>query len=141
MNYRETDFAEALADAGEQVDVVLDIVGRPYLAGNLKVLGYGGRLVMVGVLGGARAEIDLRALLRKRLTVTGSTLRPRPDEEKAGIARELRDRVWPLLEQDRFAPRIQATYAMADAPRAHELLEANQAMGKLVLNITESGNE
>ena len=140
FNYRESDFAQSLADKGEKIDVVLDIVGRPYLAGNLKVLNYGGRLVMVGVLGGARAEIDLRTLLRKRLTVTGSTLRPRPDAEKAAIARELRDQVWPLLEAGRFGPRIQQTFTMSEASKAHELLEANQAMGKVVLTVSDSAS-
>ena len=86
FNYRNSDFAGELTATGNGVDVVLDIVGRPYMAGNLKVLNQGGRLVMVGVLGGAKAEVDLRVMLRKHLTIMGSTLRPRSDKEKADIA-------------------------------------------------------
>jgi putative PIG3 family NAD(P)H quinone oxidoreductase len=135
VNYREEDFAEVLrsitADRG--VDVILDIVGANYLDANLKTLAIDGRLVVIGVLGGARGELDLRRMLTKRLTITASTLRARSPQEKGRIAQALRHRVWPWLEARAVAPVIQQTMPLEEAASAHALLEANEAMGKIVL--------
>lgn len=137
INYRTGQFAAVIRDAtqGRGVDVILDMVGAPYLNDNLKLLREDGRLVYIGALGGARAEINLGLVFVKRLTLTGSTLRNRSVAEKGRIARALRQQVWPLLEQGQVAPVIQAVLPLADAAEAHRRLEADQAMGKLVLQV------
>jgi len=135
VNYRNENFHDVIKEAtgGHGVDVILDIVGGRYLADNIRLLATDGRLVVIGVLGGGKAEINLGQVLIKRLTVTGSTLRNRIPAVKGQIASALRAQVWPKLESGKIAPVIQATFPLAEASRAHELLEANQAMGKLVL--------
>jgi putative PIG3 family NAD(P)H quinone oxidoreductase len=137
INYRTEKFAEVIraATQGRGVDVILDMVGGPYLNDNLKLLREDGRLVYIGALGGARAEINLGLVFVKRLTLTGSTLRNRSPEEKGRIARALREQVWPLLEQRKVAPVIQAVLPLGEAAEAHRRLEAEQAMGKLVLQV------
>ena len=137
INYREDDFvaaAKALT-AGRGVDVILDMVGGDYTPRNLACLAVEGRLVQIAVQRGARAELDLLAVMQKRLTITGSTLRPRPVAEKAAIARALHERVWPWLESGRVRPVIHATFPLAQAAEAHRLMESGRHVGKIVLTV------
>lgn len=133
VNYRNTSFAEALREVVDGVDVILDIVGGRYLADNLKLLREDGRLVVIAVLGGAKAELNLATVMTRRLHITGSTLRARSPEEKGRIASAIRAEAWPLLESRTVVPVIQQVFPLVDAAKAHELLEANAAMGKCVL--------
>ena len=137
INYRDTDFVAAVRDAtaGRGVDVILDIVGGDYLPRNIELLALDGRLVQIGTLGGAKAQINMVPVLQRRLTITGSTLRPRSVAEKGAIARALRDRVWPLLESGTVAPLVHATFPLRAAADAHRLMEAGTHIGKLVLII------
>jgi NADPH:quinone reductase len=141
INYRTSDFAEEVQQhtSGRGADVVLDIVGGPYLERNLATLAVGGRLVIIGLMRGARAEVSLLPVLQRRLTITGSTLRPRTVEQKGAIARALRQHVWPLLEQGRVRPVIHATFPLAKAADAHRALEAGEPVGKLVLTVEDRG--
>jgi putative PIG3 family NAD(P)H quinone oxidoreductase len=140
INYRDTDFVAALREltAGRGVDVILDIVGGEYVVRNLDSLAVDGRLVQIAVIGGAKAQINLVPILQRRLTITGSTLRPRPVAEKAAIARALREHVWPLLESGVVAPVIFATYPFRDAAAAHRVMESNAHIGKLVLVVGQT---
>lgn len=135
INYRSQDFVEAIRDttSGRGVDVILDIVGGEYLPRNIDCLAMHGRLVQIGLIGGARAQIDLRPILQRRLTLTGSTLRPRSAEEKGGIARELETHVWPLLEAGTVRPVISKTFPLEQASEAHRALESGEVVGKVVL--------
>jgi putative PIG3 family NAD(P)H quinone oxidoreductase len=135
INYRATDFAAAIHDftAGRGVDVILDIVGGAYLQRNLESLALNGRLVQIGLIGGARAELNLTAVLQKRLTITGSTLRARRIDEKGAIARRLEEHVWPLLASGVVAPVIDARLPLREAAEAHRRLEAGSVVGKIVL--------
>jgi NADPH:quinone reductase len=135
INHRTEDFVERVRSetAGRGVDVVLDIIGGDYLPRNIDVLAMDGRLVQVGTMGGARAQINLAPVLQRRLTVTGSTLRPRTPDQKGAIARELEAHVWPLLAEGRVAPAVHRTFPLSDAAAAHRLLEAGEVIGKLVL--------
>lgn len=137
IDYRRDDFAERIRDftSGRGVDVVLDMVGGPYLQRNLDSLAPGGRLALIAVQGGHRAEVSLLPVLLKRLTLTGSTLRPRPLAEKAGLAAAIRSRVWPLLEAGQVKPVIQARFPLDEATEAHALLDSGQHTGKLVLEV------
>ena len=137
VNYREADFLDVIKEQtnGRGVDIIFDIVGGNYLEQNIKLLATEGRLVVIGILGGARGTLNLGLVMTKRLTVTGSTLRARPPEAKGEIATALREHAWPLLESGAIKPVIQKTFALADAARAHELIEANDTAGKLVLII------
>ena len=139
VNYRKEKFPDVLLQATNKrgVDVILDIVGGPYLADNIRLLREDGRLIYIGALGGAKAEINLGQVFVKRLTLTGSTLRNRPIEEKGRIARALQESVWPLLEQRAIVPVIQHVLPLASAVEAHRILEANDAMGKVVLRMTD----
>ncbi len=137
INYRTEDFVERLRalTATQGVDSVLDIVGGDYLTRNVACLRLHGRLVQVGLIGGAKSQIDLRPLLNNRLTVTGSTLRPRTVEEKGAIARELEEHVWPLLERGEVRPIVHTTLPLAQASEAHRLLESGDVIGKVVLTV------
>ncbi|WP_236195324.1 NAD(P)H-quinone oxidoreductase [Pseudomonas glycinae] len=138
INYREQEFAAVIAEktAGQGVNVILDIMGGSYLNGNISALGMDGRLVMIGFLGGARAnDIDLLAILGKRAVVTGSLLRARTSAEKAAIADQLREHVWPALAAGRCLPIIDKVYPLADAAKAHAHMEAGDHIGKIVLKI------
>ena len=137
INYRTADFAEAVKDitGGRGIDVILDIIGGTYTAKNLDCLAKDGRLVQIGLMGGADTSISLRPILLKRLTVTGSTLRIRTPAEKGAIAASLEREVWPLLESGRVKPVIAATYPLERAADAHRALEAGNVVGKLVLTI------
>ena len=135
INYRTSDFVQVVRDdtSGKGVDVVLDIVGGDYLQRNIDALALNGRLLQIGLLGNARAQINLGPLMQKRLTLTGSTLRVRSPAEKGAIGAELESHVWPLLESKRVAPVIHATFPLDQAAAAHQLLESGDVIGKLVL--------
>jgi putative PIG3 family NAD(P)H quinone oxidoreductase len=135
INYRETDFVEAIREltGGAGVNVVLDIVGGPYVPRNLDVLAVEGRLVQIGVLGGAKTELNVAVIMQKRLIVTGSTLRVRPIADKAAIAAAVREHAWPLLESGAVKPLVYATFPLRDAAAAHRLMESSEHIGKIVL--------
>jgi putative PIG3 family NAD(P)H quinone oxidoreductase len=135
INYREEDFVEAVTSvtAGRGVDLILDIIGGDYLDRNLRALAVDGRLVQIGLMGGDRATIDLRRILGRRLTLTGSTLRPRSVAEKGAIAAALRREVWPLLESGRVTPIVYRTFPLREAAEAHRLMESSGHIGKIVL--------
>jgi NADPH:quinone reductase len=139
INYRSEDFAARIAEltAGRGVDVIIDIVGAPYFAGNVRSLAMDGRLVEVSTQGGARVDgFDLFDLMRRRLTVTGSTMRPRTTAQKGAIARELLERVWPVLDAGRAGPVIHAVFPLAQAAEAHRVMESSVHVGKLVLDVS-----
>jgi len=135
IDYRQEDFVAVLRDLTQErgVDVILDMVGGDYLTRNLEVLAVEGRLVQIAFLKGARVELDLYPIMQKRLTLTGSTLRPRTIAAKGAIAQALEREVWPLLEAGRFKPLIHATYPLEQAAEAHRVMEASEHIGKLVL--------
>lgn len=135
INYRTHDFVEESKrlTGGAGVDVILDMVAGSYVARELECLAEDGRLVIIAVQGGIKSEINAGMVLRRRLTVTGSTLRPRPVAFKAAIARSLREKVWPLIANGSIRPVIHSTFAAADAAQAHALMESNQHVGKIVL--------
>ncbi len=137
VNYHAEDFVEVVrqATAGRGVDLILDMVGAAYLARNLDALATEGRLVLIATQGGARGEINLVPLMQRRLTVTGSTLRPRTPEQKGAIARQLHERVWPLLESGAVRPMVYATYPLERAADAHRVLESGTHIGKVVLTV------
>ncbi len=138
INYREEDFAKVIAEktADQGVNVILDIMGGSYLNGNISALAMDGRLVMLGFLGGARAnDIDLLAILGKRAVVTGSLLRARTAAEKAAIADQLQEHVWPALSAGRCLPIIDKVYPLADAAQAHARMEGGDHIGKIVLQV------
>jgi NADPH2:quinone reductase len=140
INYRTTDFAAAVAEltSGRGVNVILDIVGADYLERNLKSLAMDGRLVQVGLLGGAKATINLSTIMQRRLSLTGSTLRPRSVAEKGAIARELEEHVWPLLAAGVARPVVDRSLPLSEASEAHRLLEAGDVIGKIVLTTAAS---
>lgn len=135
FNYRTVDFAEAVRAHTEGVEVVLDMVGRDYLARNLALLRTGGRLVVIATLSGSLAEIELRTLMSKRLSLHGSTLRSRPLAEKAALVRDFRARFWGALEAGRLRVVLEQTYDIRDADAAHARMKQNLNSGKLVLRV------
>jgi NADPH2:quinone reductase len=137
INYREADFEEALKAAtdGRGVDVVLDMVGGDYIAKNLRLLAPEGRLVFIAFLKGAKAEVDFNRLMRNRLKIMGSTLRPQSVEAKGRIAASLQEKVWPLLEAGRVRPVIDSRYPLAEAAQAHARMESSAHIGKIVLTV------
>lgn len=137
INYRSEDFVEVVkaATGGKGVDVVLDMVAGDYLPREVSCLADDGRIVIIALLGGAKANVSLGDVLRRRLTITGSTLRPRPVSFKAAIAAKLRQNVWPLLESGKIKPVIYKTFPLADAAKAHELMESSTHVGKIMLEV------
>jgi NADPH2:quinone reductase len=135
INYNTMDFVQAVNEltSGRGVNVILDIVGGEYLPRNIECLAVEGRLAQIGLLGGGKSEINLAALMQKRLTITGSTLRIRSVAEKGAIARELEQHIWPLIAAGRVAPVIDRALPLTQAAEAHRLLEAGQVVGKIVL--------
>ena len=135
INYREQDFvAEAkAATGGRGVDVILDMVAGDYIGRGVQALAEDGRLALIAVQGGVQSEIDAGIVLRRRLTITGSTLRPRSAAFKAELARSLREKVWPLIDAGRIKPVIYRELPAAQAAEAHALMESNQHIGKIVL--------
>lgn len=137
VNYNSHDFVDAIKrhTNGNGVNVVLDMVGGSYLQRNLTALAPNGRLVQIAYLEHRLAELDLSMVMAKRITITGSTLRPRSVTEKGEIARELRERVWPLLENGALRPVIDSTFPLEQVAAAHELMESRGHIGKIVLTI------
>ena len=135
INYRTHDFAAEVKrlTAGQGVNVILDMVAGNYVAKEIECLSEDGRLVIIGVQGGVKSEINAGLVLRRRLTVTGSTLRPRPLAFKEAIAQACLKHVWPLIESGSIKPVIHSTFAAADAGQAHALMESNAHIGKIVL--------
>lgn len=135
INYKTADFAEDVKKLtnGKGVDVILDMVAGSYVAREVECMAEDGRLVIIAVQGGIKADFDAALVLRKRLTITGSTLRPRSLEFKAAIAKTLKEKVWPLLASGSIKPVIHSTFAAADAYKAHALMATNQHIGKIVL--------
>ena len=135
INYKSADFAEEVKKLthGKGVDVILDMVGGSYVAREIECIAEDGRLVIIAVQGGIKAEFNAGLVLRKRLTITGSTLRPRSLDFKAAIAKALKEKVWPLLANGAIKPVIHSTFAATDAAKAHALMESNQHIGKIVL--------
>jgi putative PIG3 family NAD(P)H quinone oxidoreductase len=135
INYREQDFVEVLADAtqGRGADVILDNIGAKYLARNVGALAVNGRLVIIGLQGGTKAELDINTLLRKCAAVIATSLRGRPGAEKAAIVAAVREHVWPLVESGRVRPVVHRTFLLAQAPDAHRELEASTNIGKVLL--------
>jgi putative PIG3 family NAD(P)H quinone oxidoreductase len=137
INYREADFVRVVKEAtdGRGADVILDMVGGEYVGRNYDAAAVDGRIVQIAFLQGAKATADFSKLMMKRLTHTGSTLRPRPVEFKAGIAAELEKHVWPLLAERRIAPVMDMIFPLKDAWRAHERMEEGEHIGKIVLDV------
>ncbi len=138
INYREQDFSHQIAHLtdGRGVNVILDMVGGAYIQRNIDALAQDGRLLLIALQQGGRAEVNLGPVLLKRLTVRGSTLRPRSIVFKAAIAQELRARVWPLLESRQIKPVIDSVFPLLQAVDAHRRMETGQHIGKIVLSLT-----
>lgn len=140
INYKQADFAASIREftAGAGVDVVLDMVGGPYIARNLRSLAMDGRLVLIAFLGGAKAEeLDLTAIMTRRLTVTGSTMRPRTAAQKGAIASALREKVWPVLSAGRCGPLVHEVFPLDRAADAHRLMESSAHIGKIMLRVAD----
>ncbi|MBF0307227.1 MAG: NAD(P)H-quinone oxidoreductase [Alphaproteobacteria bacterium] len=137
IDYRERDFVDAVLEATAKrgVDVILDMVGGDYLPRNLKCLAADGRHVSIAFLRGPKAEVNFMPVMLKRLTLTGSTLRPQPVAEKARMANALAEKVWPLLAQGEVAPVIHSTFPLGDAAEAHRLMESGAHVGKIILTV------
>lgn len=135
--YRDTDFEADIRQAtgGQGVDVILDMVGGAYINKNIRLLAVNGRLVQIAFLEGSKAEIDALPIMTKRLSFTGSTLRPRSDEDKGAIAQALADKVLPLMEQGRCLPLIHQVFPLEQAAQAHALMESSKHIGKIMLKV------
>jgi len=139
INYRTTDFVKRVKEltGGKGVELVLDMVGGDYLQRNLSALAVEGRLVQIAFLKPSKVEFDFMPMMLKRLTLTGSTLRARSVEQKAEIARPLREKVWPLLDQGKIKPLSYATFPLAEAAAAHRLMESSAHIGKIILKVAD----
>ena len=139
INYNENDFEAEIKTLTENrgVDVILDMVGGPYFPKNIKILAVQGRLLQIALMQGYKAEVDFRPLLMKRVTLTGSTLRPRSVKEKAEIAQALRKEVWPLMDSGTIRPIIHQTFPLEKAADAHRLMESSNHIGKILLKPDE----
>ncbi len=137
FNYKTQDFEKEIlrVTGGKGVNVILDMVGGDYVPRELKCLADDGRLVFIAYLRGPKAELNIDTVMRRRLTISGSTLRPRPVEFKGAIARSLREKIWPLLESGRIKPEIYKTFPLEQAAEAHRLMESSQHIGKIVLTL------
>jgi NADPH2:quinone reductase len=137
FNYKTQDFEKEVlrATGGKGVNVILDMVGGDYVPRELKCLAEDGRLVFIAYLRGPKTEMNIDTVMRRRLTITGSTLRPRPVEFKGAIARSLREKVWPLIEAGRIKPEVYKTFPLEQAAEAHRLMESSQHIGKIVLTL------
>ncbi len=136
INYRDEDFVKVLQGEGG-ANLILDMVGGPYLPRNLRALADDGRLVQIAFLQGPKVEVNFAPLMVRRLTITGSTLRPQSDAAKAAIARDLERAVWPLLAAGRLAPVMDSEFPMAEAAQAHTRMESSEHIGKIVLKIAD----
>ena len=137
INYREEDFVEVMQaeTEGRGINVILDMVGGNYIPRNVKALAIDGRLVQIAFLGGATAELNFAQVMVKRLTITGSTLRPQSNVAKAAIARSLETKIWPMLSDGTIAPVMDSTFPLAEAAMAHAKMETSKHIGKIVLVI------
>ncbi|RJU01961.1 NAD(P)H-quinone oxidoreductase [Arthrobacter frigidicola] len=137
INYREQDFVEEVraATGGAGADVILDVVGAKYLERNIQALAVGGRLVVIGLQGGATAEVNLGALMTKRASIAGSTLRARPPKQKAEIMAAVEREVWPLVAAGRVRPLVGRTFPLAEAAGAHEYFDSGEHTGKILLTV------
>ncbi len=137
INYRSEDFVAAIKEltAGKGVDVILDMVGGDYVAREINCLADDGRIALIALLGGSKATIDLGQVLRRRLAISGSTLRPRPVGFKGAIAWRLQDKVWPLIETGKIKPVIFQTFPLEQAAQAHALMESSTHVGKIMLQV------
>ncbi|MDO8299179.1 NAD(P)H-quinone oxidoreductase [Lacisediminimonas sp.] len=137
INYKTEDFSELLKAAtnGRGVDVILDMVGGEYINREIRCLADDGRIVLIALLGGSKAQVDLGHVLRRRLTITGSTLRPRPVAFKAAIGKKLLQHAWPMLESGRIKPVIYKTFPLEQASAAHALMESSTHVGKIMLKV------
>jgi putative PIG3 family NAD(P)H quinone oxidoreductase len=137
INYRTEDFVEVIRKetGGKGIDVTLDMVAGSYVARNMDIAALEGRIVVISLLGGSRAEVNVSVILTKRLTLTGSTLRSRTVAQKAEVADAVRKNVWPLLAAGRVRPVIHATFPLAEAHAAHRLMETSNHIGKIVLTV------
>jgi NADPH2:quinone reductase len=137
FNYKTQDWVAEVraATGGKGVNVILDMVGGDYVPRELKCLAEEGRLVFIAYLRGPKTELDIDALMRRRLTITGSTLRPRSSEFKGYLARNLREKIWPLIEAGRIKPQVYKTFPLSEAAEAHRLMETSQHIGKIVLTV------
>jgi NADPH2:quinone reductase len=137
INYKTQDFAAEIkaATEGKGVNVILDMVGGDYVPKELKSLADDGRLVFIAFLRGHKTELDINEVMRRRLTISGSTLRPRPVEFKGSIARNLREKIWPLIDAGKIKPVIYRTFPLGEAAEAHRLMETSQHIGKIVLTV------
>ena len=137
INYRSEDFVEVVKSLteGKGANVILDMVAGSYVNREIQCLADDGRLVIIALLGGAKGEVNFSEILRRRLTVTGSTLRPRPVAFKQDIANKLRERIWPLLEAGRIKPVIYKTFSLQQAAEAHALMESSTHVGKIMLSV------
>ncbi|MBU2941253.1 NAD(P)H-quinone oxidoreductase [Shimia thalassica] len=135
INYREEDFVDVLRAEGG-ANLILDMVGGPYIPRNIKTLSDDGRLVQIAFLSGPKVELNFAQIMTRRLTVTGSTLRPQSDLAKARIAADLREKVWPLLDAGRVAPVMDSEFALEDAAAAHTRMESSGHIGKIVLKVS-----
>jgi len=141
IDYRTEDFVARIKDltGGKGVDVILDMVGGPYAMRNIRSLGMDGRLVLIAFLGGSKVEdFDMVQIMVRRLTITGSTMRPRTTAQKGQIAAELREKVWPVLDAGRCGPAIYATFPLDRVVEAHKLMESSQHIGKIMLTVAWS---
>ena len=140
INYRENEFKNRVMalTGGKGVNLILDIIGGPYFSQHLELLAPDGRLVIIAVQDGPKATVNLMPILLKRLTVTGSTLRPRSLAEKSALAEALREEVWPLLETGRIRPIIHQTFPLEGVREAHALMESNRHIGKIILTVDPS---
>jgi NADPH:quinone reductase len=138
INYREQDFVEEInrLTAKRGVNVILDMVGGDYVGRNLKILAFEGRLVQIAWLQTSKVEADWMPIMTKRLTYTGSTMRPRSDVEKARLASELRAQIWPRIERGEMLPHIFRSFALEEAAQAHELMESSKHIGKIMLRVS-----
>ena len=135
VNYKKEDFVKAVKEftSGTGADVVLDMVGGDYIPRNIKAMAPEGRHVNIGFLGGSKAEVNFMPVMLKRLTLTGSTLRPQPVERKGEIARALEEKIWPLIAAGEIKPVIHASFPLAEAAEAHKLMESSRHIGKIML--------
>ncbi len=134
INYHNADFVEIMRSVG-RADLILDMVGGPYMQRNIKALANDGRIVQIAFLQGPKAELNMMEIMTRRLTITGATLRPQSDLAKSRIANQLREKVWPLLATGKIAPVMDQEFTLADAASAHTRMETNAHIGKIVLKV------
>jgi putative PIG3 family NAD(P)H quinone oxidoreductase len=137
IEYKDQDYEEVILKLTNKVgvDVILDIVGGPYIQKNINCLAFDGRLLQVAFLKGSKAQLDVNAIMRKRLTYTGATMRPRSDEQKAAIAKQLEKNIWPLMDQGQCLPVIDTVFTLDEVVAAHQLMESSVHIGKIVLAV------